>query len=142
MSKKTLILLLSAAAVLAAVILISPDNKDKIQPDISAVSASTAAERIDYFASHGWEVEEISGKDIVIPSVFSTDYEEYVEIQDRQGLPLRSCSGRGGKLYVYQVKNYSPDNRKMLAELIVCDDTVAASLVYSEDGGSLRMSVV
>lgn len=142
MSKKTLIILLSAAAVLAASILIAPDSRGEKQPEYPAVSASTPAERIDYFASHGWEVEEISGKDIVIPSVFSTEYEEYVEIQDKQGLPLRKYSGCGGKLYVYQVRNYCPDDRKMLAELIVCNDTIAASLVYSEDGGSLRMSVV
>jgi len=29
----------------------------------------------------------------------------------------------------------------MLAELLVCDDTAIASLVYSEDGGSLKMAV-
>jgi hypothetical protein len=103
--------------------------------------AADVSQRIDYFASHGWEVEEISEKDILIPHEFSDIYEEYAEIQDKQGLPLRSYSGRNAKLYTYEVKNYSPDNMRMLAELLVCDDTAVASMVYSEDGGSIRMPV-
>lgn len=103
--------------------------------------AADVSQRIDYFTSHGWEVEEISEKDILIPHEFSDIYEEYAEIQDKQGLPLRSYSGRNAKLYTYEVKNYSPDNMRMLAELLVCDDTAVASMVYSEDGGSIRMPV-
>ena len=84
---------------------------------------------------------EISGKDVTIPADFSDKYEEYALLQDKQGLPLRKYAGRNAKLYVYEVKNYSPDSRKMLAELLVCDDTAVASLVYSEDGGKLKMPV-
>ena len=54
---------------------------------------------------------------------------------------LREYVGRNAQLYVYEVKNYSPESRKMLAELLVCDDTAIASMVYSEDGGSIKMSV-
>ena len=103
--------------------------------------AADVSQRIDYFASHGWEVEEISEKDILIPAEFSDIYEEYAEMQDKQGLPLREYSGRNAKLYTYEVKNYSPENMKMLAELLVCDDKAVASMVYSEDGGSIRMPV-
>ena len=39
------------------------------------------------------------------------------------------------------MKNYSPGNVKMLAELIVCDDIAVASMVYSEDGETVRMPV-
>lgn len=106
------------------------------------VPAATVSERIDYFASHGWEVEEIAGKDITIPEDFSQAYEEYVLLQDKQGLPLREYAGKNGQIYVYEVKNYSPESRKMLAELLVCGDTAVASMIYSEDGGSLRLSVV
>ena len=61
--------------------------------------------------------------------------------QDKQGMPLREYAGKNATLYVYSVKNYRPDNKKMLAELLVCNDTAIASLVYSEDGGSVRMAV-
>ena len=108
---------------------------------VSDIAAGDVSARISYFASHGWEVEEISEKEVTIPAEFSDTYEEYALFQDKQGLPLREYAGRNARLFVYEVKNYSPDSRKMLAELLVCDDTAVASLVYSEDGGKLRMPV-
>ncbi|MCR4639959.1 DUF4830 domain-containing protein [Ruminococcus sp.] len=108
---------------------------------VSAVAAESAAQRISYFASHGWEVEEISERYVTIPESFSSVYEEYALMQDKQGLPLRRYAGRNARLFVYEVKNYSPQNKKMLAELLVCDNTAVASMVYSEDSGSIRMPV-
>ena len=108
---------------------------------VSAVAAESAAQRISYFASHGWEVEEISERYVTIPENFSAVYEEYALMQDKQGLPLRRYAGRNARLFVYEVKNYSPQNKKMLAELLVCDNTAVASMVYSEDSGSIRMPV-
>ncbi len=131
-----------SAAILTAAIFIVPGGKGgRRVPESAVVAASNVAERMDYFASHGWEVEEIAGKDVTIPSDFSAVYEEYALVQDKQGLPLREYAGRNAQLYVYEVKNYSPGSKKMLAELLVCDNTAVASLVYSEDGGSLRMPV-
>ena len=142
MSRKTLIALVSAAAALAAVIFIFPDNKGSDSaPETVSVDASTANQRIGYFASHGWEVEEIAEKDIIVPSEFSQAYEDYARIQDKQGLPLRKYAGKNAQLYVYEVKNYSPESHKMLAELLVCNDTAIASMVYSDDGGSVCLAV-
>ena len=107
----------------------------------SAVSAADISQRTDYFASHGWEVEEISEAPVTIPSVFTGIYEEYAAMQDRPGLPLRKYAGRSAVLFTYEVKNYSPESKKMLAELLVCDDTAVASMVYSEDGGSIKLPV-
>lgn len=141
MSKKLLFALIAGASLLAAYIIIFPDNKGESEIPASApVDASTVSRRIDYFASHGWEVEEISGKDITIPADFSRNYAEYAAIQDKQGMPLREYAGRDAKVYTYQVKNYNPDNTEMLAELLVCDDTAIASMVYSSEGLSI-MSV-
>lgn len=139
--KKIFILALTAVAIYMAIFLIpgKNDRPEVSEPEI--ISASTAGERIDYFALHGWEVEEIAGKDIVIPSEFSEAYEEYAVFQDRQNLPLRNYAGKNARLYVYDVRNFRPENKKMSAELLVCEDTVIASMVYSEDGGSIRLSV-
>lgn len=141
MKLRNIICLISAAALIAAVYLIIPekDESQPVYPESPAVS--TVSDRISYFASHGWEVEELAGRNIVIPSDLSGEYEEYVRMQDKQGLPLRKFAGRDAVLYLYDVKNYSPESRKMLAELIVCEDTAVASMVYSEDGGSIRLSV-
>ena len=140
--KKYLFLLASAAVLTAAVFIVPAKNSGKSSvPESVHIAASTVAERLDYFASHGWEVEEIAEKNITIPADFSQGYEQYAQLQDKQGLPLREYAGRNAQLYVYDVKNYSPKSRKMLAELLVCDDTAIASMVYSEDGGSLRLAV-
>lgn len=140
--KKKILLLVIIALIIYAVIFLIPDKKpENKKSEKTRISAVTTAERIDYFALHGWEVEEISEKEIIIPSEFSEAYEEYAIIQDKQGLPLREYAGKNARLYVYTVRNYSPENQKMLAELIVCDDIVVASLVYSEDGGKTRLSV-
>ena len=139
--KRITYLVISAAVLTAAVFIVPKRGSEHIIPESAAVAASNAAERIDYFASHGWEVEEIAGKDITIPGDFSSVYEEYAALQDKQGMPLREYAGRNARLYVYNVKNYSPESKKMLAELLVCDDTAIASMVYSEDGGSLRLAV-
>ncbi len=140
--KKVVFLLASAAVLTAAIFIVPARNSENsgISERIH-VAAATFSERIDYFASHGWEVEEIAGKDDSIPQEFSGVYEEYAAIQDRQGLPLREYAGKNARLYVYEVKNYSPENRKMLAELLVCENTAVASMVYSEDGGSIRLAV-
>ena len=139
---KIIPLLLTGTALAAAAFIavnIYPRYNDA--PEEVFVPAATVNERMEYFTSHGWETEEISEKAITIPSVFSQDYEEYARIQDKQGLPLRRYAGRSGALYTFRVRNYSPGNRKMLAELIVCDDIAVASMVYSEDGEAVRMPV-
>lgn len=130
--------LLTAVLSSAALALTACGRKETAAP---VTAAADADQRIGYFASHGWEAVEISERDITIPTEFSDTYAEYVRMQDKQGLPLRKYTGRAAKLFVYEIKNYSPDNMKMLAELIVCDDTAAASMIYSEDGVSLRMPV-
>ena len=141
MNKKTLLLITLAAAAMAAIAFLPSKGRTADVPASSYTTASSVSERIDYFASHGWEVEEICSKNITIPSDFTQAYEEYALMQDKQGMPLREYAGKNALLYVYEVKNYSPDSKKMLAELLVCDNTAVASMVYSEDGGSLRLAV-
>lgn len=135
-------LLLIACGLLAAAIVFFPRRSNIPQvPESAFVAASSVSERIEYFALHGWEVEEIGSKSVTIPTDFSQVYEEYALIQDKQGMPLREYAGENAQLYLYEVKNYSPESKNMLAELLVCDNTAVASMVYSEDGGSLKMPV-
>lgn len=140
---KTKIKVLIAAGVIfaAAVILMPKRDNEFTVPESAYTAAANVSERIEYFASHGWEVEEICSKNVTIPEDFSTVYEEYAQLQDKQGMPLREYAGKNAQLFVYEVKNYSPESKKLLAELLVCDDTAVASMVYSEDGGSLKLAV-
>lgn len=140
--KKSTKTIIAAGALLAAAIIFIPEKKTPYTvPESDFTAAASVSDRIEYFALHGWEVEEICSKNVTIPENFSSVYEEYARLQDKQGMPLREYAGRNAQLYVYEVKNYSPESKKMLAELLVCDDTAIASMVYSEDGGSLKLAV-
>ena len=138
MKKYTKIALI-AGIILIAVFIAMPEAESEDTP-VSAVSAETAAERFNYFGSHGWDVEEMYSQKVIIPEEFNSVYEQYAVIQDKQGLPLREHAGEEALLYVYKVKNYSPDGNNLLAELLVCDNVAVASMVYSEDQGSLRLN--
>lgn len=140
MKKLPILLALTVSGAIFWFLLPEHTNKPEI-PESDPVVASNTNERIGYFASHGWDVDEIAMKEIIIPEKFSEAYEDFACLQDKQGLPLREYAGRDAQLYVYEVKNYSPESRKMLAELLVCDDTAIASMVYSEDSGGLRLAV-
>lgn len=138
--KKSFKIILSAGIILTAVFIFMPEKNENPEPT-AKVSATTTAERINYFALHGWEVEEIFSKDIIIPTEFNENYESFAQIQDKQKLPLREYKGMNGILYTYRIKNYSPDNKNLLAELIVCDGKAVSSAIYAEDDSDYIISV-
>lgn len=140
MTKKSFKIILSAGIILTAVFIFMPERKENPEP-VAVVPAVTTAERINYFALHGWEAEEIFSRDIIIPSEFSESYEDFAEIQDKQKLPLRECKGMDAVLYTYRIKNYAPDNKNLLAELIVCDGKAVSSAIYAEDDSDYIISV-
>lgn len=142
MSKKHLFTALSLIFLSVGAVCVTLTKKHESEESEPFIFLSDAKDRIEYFASHGWEVAELSEKNIVIPSEFSEAYEEYVDVQDKQGLPLRSCAGKNAVLYTYEVRNYSPNDTNMLAELIVCENKAVASIVYSEDCGRIISPVI
>ncbi|MBR2284491.1 MAG: DUF4830 domain-containing protein [Ruminococcus sp.] len=135
------ILIFAAAAIAAALAVSVLTREDSTPEQPEPVRVLSVSDRTDYFALHGWEAEELYCHAVLIPDEFSAAYEEYAEIQDKQGLPLREYAGQAGKLYVYRIRNYSPGGEELRAELLVCAGTIAASLVYSEDIGGLRLPV-
>ena len=64
-----------------------------------------------------------------------------MELQDKQKLPLREYRGKNAELYTYRIKNYNPDNKNLLAELIVCDGNAVSSVIYAEDDAEYILSV-
>lgn len=139
--KKKIFFLALIALIIYAVIFLFPEKKPEKREKTPLITAADTAERIDFFALHGWEVEEISEKEIIIPAEFSGAYKEYASVQEKQGLPLLEYAGKQAILYTYSVRNYSPENQKMNAELIVSEGVVVAALVYSEDA-KIRLPVI
>lgn len=138
--KKIHTLILTAGIIVTACIIFIPEKEEKPEP-IARVSAGTSAERINYFSLHGWETEEIFSRDIVIPNEFSESYEVFAQLQDKQKLPLREYKGSNAVLYTYRIKNYNPDEKNLMAELIVCDGKAVSSAIYDENDSDYIISV-
>lgn len=138
--KKIHAVILTAGIILTACIVFIPEKEEKPEP-IARVSAGTPTERINYFSLHGWEAEEIFSRDIVIPNEFSESYEVFAQLQDKQKLPLREYKGSNAILYTYRIKNYNPDEKNLMAELIVCDGKAISSAIYDENNSDYIISV-
>jgi len=139
--KKYYKIITAVSIILIAGFILMPEKKEKSEPIAAIVPASTTSERINYFGLHGWEAEEIFSKNIIIPSEFTGGYEEFAKLQDNQKLPLRKFAGHDAVLYTYRITNYNPDDRNLLAELIVCDGKAVSSVIYAEDDSEYILSV-
>lgn len=93
------------------------DETPKISDGRSAVENS---DRVALLRECGWEVEEepVEFIEVKIPDEFDGVYNDYNEIQKRQGMDLSKYSGRRVMRYTYKIKNY-PSEDGVVANLIV-----------------------
>lgn len=109
----------------------------------SAVStlALTDDERIAYLGACGWEVDADSCtiREVIIPTDFDETYQNYADLQARQGFDLEKLKGKRVKQITYTVTNY-PDGEDVIAELLVYRGNVVAGDICSmkTDGGFTR----
>ncbi len=70
--------------------------------------AQNAEQRLAFLSQFGWEVEEdpVEVSEVLIPGKFDKAFEEYNELQKKQGLDLLPYAGRRAKRWTYEVKNY------------------------------------
>lgn len=72
------------------------------------MKATNNDERVAFFSKFGFEAgeEPLEVKEIVIPSEFDENYENYNEIQKKQGLDLEPFKGVRVKYWSYEILNY------------------------------------
>lgn len=70
--------------------------------------ATNNKERLIFVSQFGWEVENEPDEvcEIIIPQEFDEVYNNYNEIQLKQGCDLRDYSGKRVKRWTYIIKNY------------------------------------
>jgi len=115
------------AAVICAVILIVPDKEAY---EYTSAAVDEAPERKQLLFSLGYEAEEISEKEIRIPTVFDEVYSSYNELQQECGYDLSNYKGKKCTLYTFSVSNY-PGHDQVLADLIVYKGKVIGGGVYT-----------
>lgn len=103
-------------------------------PDVlTAETVSTAEERMEFLLECGWETDPASEtvQDIHIPERFTAVYENYNELQLRQGYDLTEYAGRDCTLYSYTVLNYPDPNQTVIANLYIYRNRIIGGDIHS-----------
>ena len=111
---------------------ISPKASANCEAGDYFLQASTNSERLEFFGQFGWKTsdEPISCKQVTIPTEFNAVYEQYNEIQTKQGLDLLGYKGEQCDSYTYDILNYKGDDNVVI-NILVHDGVVIAGDVCS-----------
>lgn len=139
-SKKKLIAIIALALLILGVIIVifanvgSLNNANSQSGKYSLIADSNES-RVSFLSQFGWKINEepLEVSDITIPEEFNDVYENYNEIQKRQGLDLQKYKGKSCKKYVYEVLNYPGRSKGIRASLIVCKGKVIAGDISSSE---------
>ncbi len=123
-----------ALALVAVILLISlrtiRGSAPKTQETGGVADAAGAAR---YLAGLGWEVEPqpLEVKSLVIPRSFTGAYAGYADLQTKQGYPLAEYGGMEARRYSFRVLNHPSGEDNIVADLVVCGQTVIAGDIQS-----------
>ena len=102
-------------------------------------SCDIAADESDilaFISGCGWQVDEepIEIREVVIPEAFDDVYNQYNQIQLKQGYNLEKYAGQRVKRWSYIIRNYpetSPEDDYIRINVLVSDDRVIGGDVCS-----------
>ena len=125
-----LALLLAAAIIFVSIRGRSGSGADR-RPASSGIA--NAADAVRYLNDLGWQVdaEPLEVKHLVIPRAFTGVYAEYAALQARQGFPIAEYGGMEAIRYTFRVRNHPSGGEDIVADLVVCGQTVIAGDVQS-----------
>lgn len=106
---------------------------DRPSVPISTVAVTDNAGRIAFLGGFGWQVDEEPSEilEIVIPDQFDSVYEQYNQLQKKQGYDLTRWRGKTARRYTYRILNYPNAQDEVFANLILCDGQVIGGDVSS-----------
>ena len=98
---------------------------------------NSETQRQEFISEMGWETsdEYEECKLVTIPEEFNDVYNNYNELQKKQGFDLSKFKGKSVEIYVYKVKNYPgmEDKDGVNCNLIVCDGQLIGGDVCSTE---------
>jgi len=103
------------------------------QKEINYNKIKTNEDRINFLAQFGWQVKSqpVESAEITIPEEFDKIFMGYNEIQKRQGLDLSRYKNKNVMRYTYEITNYSGEDGKVYANVIVYRNKVIGGDVCS-----------
>ncbi len=110
-------------AVLAAMIIIIPENGGEIiaSGNINYDSVSNEADAVRFLTELGWQVNSspIETEEVTIPDEFDTVFLNYNQIQKTQGLDLSAYKRKTVTRYTFTVTNYDGYEGEVYANVII-----------------------
>lgn len=121
--KKIMVILLSLAAVLLALILIF-GGRDEDTAATAAVSAND--DRVKFLESFGWQVTPTprEASQVRIPEESGEMFRRYNALQKGQGYDLSKFSGKKVMRYVYEITNFPGAQEPVYATVLVYKNQV------------------
>ncbi|MBQ9412648.1 MAG: DUF4830 domain-containing protein [Oscillospiraceae bacterium] len=146
--KKALFWTVMAALVLIGIVLlVGAAQKASAAPAAAEKAPSLAVKnekaRVAWLNRNGWQVEspaESEGK-VLIPRSFSAVFEDYNELQKKQGFDLSRFCGQEVTMFTYRVTNPEFSGDEVLAVLYVLDSTIVGGDVHSTALDGFMMGV-
>ncbi len=120
-TKKHIIIVVAAVIAVAAVLLFTNRSDDSISV-IKTKGIVTGDLRTDFLEQIGLTVEEndYDYKEITIPTEFDEVYEQYNQLQKKDGFDLKKYAGKTVDKFTYTVKRYPGyENEKVYANLLI-----------------------
>ncbi len=133
-TKKTLfigIILLIAAGIWIIFKLTNPGSQ--------GIAGESNEERISFIENAGWETGITHNElcEIRIPVNFDDVYNEYNEIQRKQGFDLRKYRACTVKKYTYKLENAGNENAELYANLLVYEGEIIGADISSKEAGGI-----
>lgn len=130
--KKVVAVILAIAVILCLIIVLAGRGEDRAASGSSTAITSQKDVEV-YLKSLGWEIadEPTDIQEIVIPKEFSDVYNKYNDLQKKQGYDLTDHAGTDAVRYTYEILNYSDDNGKVVADIIVSGKKIIGADIQS-----------
>lgn len=100
---------------------------------ITDLVAENNEQRIRFLKQFGWEVsaEPTEIVEVAIPTEFNDVYENYNNLQKKQGFDLSAYRGKSVKRWTYDVTNYPENRPHVKANLLVYDNKIIGGDICS-----------
>ena len=139
MSKKKIVIGVLAGLVLVGIVvcLVAGKAAGKEKPEDAGQSASLKVKDTEdiaeYVRSFGWEIESEPCEvvEVTVPEEFNDVYQNYNELQKKQGFDLEAYKGKLVQRTTFVVTNYPNYPENIRADVLTCDGVIVAADICS-----------
>ena len=113
---------------------------DESENQVRISKIKTNKDRVALLESYGWKVDEapLETMEVRIPAEFEGVYEEYNELQEKQGFELGKYCGKKVMRYTYRINNYKGEDNVVANIIVYKNKLIAGDVCSSKMGGFMH----